>query len=342
MKRRARKSTIRAFTLIELMMVIAVMAILAAATGAALAEAMEQGRVSRTQAQIARIHSMLMLRYESYRTRPIRIQGTFGTPQDARQTAALRLSAIRQIMRFEMPERPLDIGTLNASGGVDPPLLAAPLTTVPALSSVYRRALTKNYATRTSRPNNNHFFVDLRNFESECLYLILSTIQDGDTNALDFLLPSEIGDTDGDGMLEVLDSWGTPVVFLRWAPGVISPLQTQLEADPFDPLRVDSNRTHPVTGAPMQTFMLVPLVASPGPDRRLGMWTRKRNPGNNELSHNYSDSTQNLFGIANDPYCFPNPTSDLPGEEYYRFGQRFVGAELTESADNIVNHFLSW
>lgn len=51
------------------------------------------------------------------------------------------------------------------------------------------------------------------------LYLIISSKQDGDKNALDYFSDSELGDTDGDGMREILDAWGQPIEFLRWAPG---------------------------------------------------------------------------------------------------------------------------
>ena len=44
-------------------------------------------------------------------------------------------------------------------------------------------------------------------------------MKDGDKNALDFFMPDEIGDMDEDGMKEILDGWGTPIEFLRWAPG---------------------------------------------------------------------------------------------------------------------------
>ncbi len=343
MKRRARKSTSRAFTLIELMLVMGMMAILMAATGLALAQAMEQGRVSRTQAQIARIHGLLMTRYDTYRTRSIRIPSTFGVPQNARTLAIRRLNMLRQVIRFEMPERPNDIGILNA-GVVDPPNPDPnplyQLSAMPSISNSYRRLLTQNYQTRTSR-GGNHFFLDLRNCESECLYLILSTIQDGDTNGLDFLLPSEIGDTDKDGMNEILDGWGTPIVFLRWAPGFVSPLQNHLDPDPFDPLKVDPSRTHPGTGQVIPNYQLVPLIFSSGPDGRLGLWTRKRNPGSTEILHDFSIPAQNQLAISNDPYCFPNPTSDLPGEDNYQFGQRYVGPDGLEVSDNITNHFLS-
>lgn len=56
--------------------------------------------------------------------------------------------------------------------------------------------------------------------DSECLYLVLSTLHDRNVSALDFLLPSEIGDLDKDGMPELLDAFGNPLGFLRWAPGL--------------------------------------------------------------------------------------------------------------------------
>ena len=54
---------------------------------------------------------------------------------------------------------------------------------------------------------------------AECLYLILSTMRDGDKSALDFFQSDEVGDTDGDGMNEILDGWGQPIQFLRWPAG---------------------------------------------------------------------------------------------------------------------------
>jgi hypothetical protein len=51
------------------------------------------------------------------------------------------------------------------------------------------------------------------------LYLILATMKDGDKSALDYFSTDEIGDVDGDGMKEILDGWGQPIAFLRWAPG---------------------------------------------------------------------------------------------------------------------------
>src|SRR5438046_3713851 len=58
-----------------------------------------------------------------------------------------------------------------------------------------------------------------QNQGSECLYLILSTMRDGDKSALDYFDATEIGDTDNDGMKEILDGWGTPIEFIRWPAG---------------------------------------------------------------------------------------------------------------------------
>ena len=63
--------------------------------------------------------------------------------------------------------------------------------------------------------------------------MILANMQDGDTSGLEFLGESEIGDIDGDGMREVLDGWGNPIAFLRWAPGYLSNW-------PVDPSTCDS------------------------------------------------------------------------------------------------------
>ena len=55
--------------------------------------------------------------------------------------------------------------------------------------------------------------------------MILASIRDGDITGLDFFTEGEIGDVDNDGMPEILDPWGVPIYFLRWAPGFRGDLQ---------------------------------------------------------------------------------------------------------------------
>ena len=51
--------------------------------------------------------------------------------------------------------------------------------------------------------------------DAECLYVLLQTIRIDDATGLEYckLRPNEIGDTDGDGWLEVLDGFGDPLFF---------------------------------------------------------------------------------------------------------------------------------
>lgn len=314
MKRRARNSTKRAFTLIELMLVMGMMAILAAAIGMALAQAMEQGRVARTQAQIARIHSLLMSRFDSYRTRTIRLpNGYFAPTATAEFRAKKRLEILREIMRLEMPQCIGDI------------VLIHPTTELPVLNALpnrYYMPPTSAYPSYSNsyfqRVQSHPSFVNGGAIESECLYLILSTIEDGDTNGLDFLLPNEIGDTDGDGVPEILDSWGRPLMFIRWAPGYVNnlalnpiPVSTLLQngtdPDQFDFLKADKRAT----------FALYPLIFSVGPDGGIGLATCANN-------HDASDPFIHLDAPYPTPIGLPMPVG---GDEHWH--------------DNITNHSLS-
>jgi hypothetical protein len=129
-------------------------------------------------------------------------------------------------------------------------------------------------------------------------------MQDQDSSALDFFFPGEIGDTDNDGMPEILDGFGQPIGFLRWAPGfsyrgdpphhaehqsrfsdiqdidpVDSPDATDMGA--ADPNLSDGNDTN-------DPFNLFPLIVSAGRDGEFGMKL-----GNGSFS--YSDHSNDPF-----------------------------------------------
>src|SRR5262245_53093415 len=109
----------RAFTLAELMIVIAIIAILAGLGFAAMNGATNLAREHRTGAQIAKIDQLIGERYEGYRTRavPVKIlnpldpnrQPIFYASQPSRDNALLRLLALRALMRMELPDRRTDI-----------------------------------------------------------------------------------------------------------------------------------------------------------------------------------------------------------------------------------------
>jgi prepilin-type N-terminal cleavage/methylation domain-containing protein len=222
-----------AFTLTELMIVISIMAILAGLGAAAMTGATNLAREHRAGTMITKIDQLIMERYEGYRTRtvPVKIpMNVYWLPTGSvnsgggRIAAMFRLNAIRDLMRMELPDRKSDV--------IDPPCDCDPrpgndsfnnpyayYMPQPALQKAYQRLAIRQ--TQSQPPTLATLATKWteQNQGSECLYLILSTMRDGDKQALDYFDATEIGDTDGDGMNEILDGWGTPIEFVRWPAG---------------------------------------------------------------------------------------------------------------------------
>jgi prepilin-type N-terminal cleavage/methylation domain-containing protein len=260
-----RKSARRdAFTLAEITIVIAVIAILAALALPVFTAAAQQAKVHRTRAIVAKLDMIIGEKWEAYRTRQVPIKVANGTsPVNA---AWLRVRAMRELQRMELPDSISDIVPLNGSPVI---LISANGGSAPSLWRNYNRRALATWTTQ---------------YESaECLYLIVAATRDGDRSALDFFSKSEIGDTDGDGMNEILDAWGQPIYFLRWAPGYRADLppypatpqrrnDSGLAADPttypdpFDPFRVDARWGD--NNFLNDPIALKPLIYSAGPDKK--------------------------------------------------------------------------
>lgn len=199
---------------------IAIIAIIAGMVVTGLASATNQARAARTRSQITKIDTLIMERYESYRTRPVRVTASTNTITAAQN----RVSAIRELMRLEMPDQISDLCTAaeridleSGDGQLDAftsltDANRAVLAIVPSVTCSYKRLANRNGIAQGKAWTTG-------NQGAECLYLILSTMKDGDKSALDYFQPDEIGDTDEDGMKEILDGFGRPIVFMRWAPG---------------------------------------------------------------------------------------------------------------------------
>lgn len=342
----------RAFTLTELLIVIAIIGIITGLGLSAFAGAVELAREQRTRSIIAKIDQLIMERYESYRTRavPIRVPQGIG-PQIA---ARMRLNALRDLMRMELPDRKSDL--VSGPCDYDPRTNSALYTPKPSLYKSYLRQINRGAGSMAnwSKPAQS----------SECLYMILSTIQDGDKSALDFFMSEEIGDTDGDGMKEILDAWGNPISFVRWPAGytVEQPgndwkwgasatnnpldfapndptskdfrltLTTQTRdytqfPDPFDPLKVD-----PRWSQLQKPFALRPLIFSAGRDKQADMFTDE-----NTFAYvsGTADNAPDPYVLISVPYnsatiSVPIGTpADADSDGYSQF------------ADNITNHNLN-
>jgi len=128
----ARSST--GFTLIEVLVVITIIGIVASMGIGALFQAQEVARRSRTKGLIARLHTQISSRWDSYRTRRLPIDfstassvagrpGTYFDPNNFQASATstrgmpsalsgiigLKLAALRDLMRMELPDRYNDL-----------------------------------------------------------------------------------------------------------------------------------------------------------------------------------------------------------------------------------------
>jgi prepilin-type N-terminal cleavage/methylation domain-containing protein len=321
----------QAFTLVELLMVIAIIAILAGMAVAALAGAAEEGRRTRARAQIAKIDQLINDHWNGYRYRQVPIRVPSNT--DPVTAARGRLIALRELMRMELPDRLSDLDDPAPFHAANNPF---PITR-PSLSRAYQRRVA------TATPNASYE-------QAECLYLIIAEMRDGERSALDFFHSSEIGDIDGDGLPEILDPWGTPIMFLRWAPGFskfttndpelagvpIPPIDNAVAtfqvpdgraaeyADPHDPLKRDPRWSN---SASFKPFLLRPLIFSAGPDRVYDIYT-----DNATTTLRYRDTVP-----PSDPYTAIVTTG----------GNVWVGTPADydndglQHGDNITNHGLA-
>jgi len=249
----------RGFTLVEMLVIVVVIGTLAGTMLTGLNYARVSAMEAKTKTTIAKLDQIIARRIESYRTRRVPIN-TIGL--DPEEAAEIRLNAIRDLMRMELPERWNDISDdpVTFDGGPVPR---------PGLASAYRAevdARLENLKQRLQNEGRSDAEGEANRRmamygPAECLYLIV-TMGSGDTRGL--FKRSEIGDADDDNLPEFQDAWGRPIFFLRWAPGFtdLSDIQTDVDAagvnhDPFDPRNLDAS-----------AYRLLPLIYSGGRDKQ--------------------------------------------------------------------------
>jgi prepilin-type N-terminal cleavage/methylation domain-containing protein len=266
------------FTLIELLVVMAIISLLAAALLVALTELQASSKKGRCQQQIKKIDQLIIRRWDEILHKPLPIQlspsGSVSIPQQILRA------------RLEMPERITDI--------FDAPIYCP----VSATTKAFRR-----------KANSSAGWTE-KNQGAECLYLILSVMQDRDSSALDFFFPGEIGDTDEDGMLEILDGFGQPIGFLRWAPRFSyrgppthNPRHQSRYSDIQDINPVDSPDATDMGAADSRLggnpaddpFNLFPLIVSAGRDGEFGLDLGITTSGTSNRPFRYSQHFNDPF-----------------------------------------------
>jgi prepilin-type N-terminal cleavage/methylation domain-containing protein len=220
-KQRLRHS---AFTLVELLLVIAIIAVLASMAVGVMASAQRDAAESATRSRISMLETLFQAELENYEVRrspvPLDVIGglvnavpdatwadsDFGGAAFLIHAKNMKRMIMADVIRAEMPDGTvpnvprLVFPTTSLRDYLESPPFNLNLDAlVPfAPKSVYRW---------TAREVNSA--AD----NSENLYMILSRIDLDGTPAVDSLGSLAIGDTDGDGLQEIVDAWGEPIVF---------------------------------------------------------------------------------------------------------------------------------
>jgi prepilin-type N-terminal cleavage/methylation domain-containing protein len=321
-KRTAQLPRRPAFTLVELMVVLVIIAILGSVIMFAMFNAQSAAREAKTKNMISKLSALIMRRYESYMTRRVPIREVQG--QNPNITAYYRLHALRELMRLEMPDRWTDV--------MDKPFMP----------DIYRPAVSKTYLRKVTAARVG----DGDGFQgAECLYMIVAFGLE-DPDALSHFSQSDIGDTDNDGLLEFLDGWGRPIGFIRWPAGFESPRQARDETkafDQFNPRRVNDlpqdvpQDRQPPQNAPRR-YALFPLIYSGGADLKADLAN-----GLEDLSQTPPRAIPIHFSWNRpeyvDPYLY---LLEPQTQQRFQIGQPadFDGDGL-DHGDNIHNHNLT-
>ncbi|HBE67288.1 MAG TPA: hypothetical protein DDW52_03975 [Planctomycetaceae bacterium] len=303
------------FTLVELLVAIGIIGVMTGMVLFSLAGARTDVQVSQTRHTIEKINAVILEEWEKYRYRAARIdidqevlrpnRNLGGQPPlSPREGARMRMIVLRDLMRMEMPDRWTDIlypptayeAALNTTNVNVPDIafyagnslanasVGPGARNVPGKLNIFRSQVNlPTFASpyvggvAASPPLSSLSSEVIENQGAELLYMIVANANYSGGSALETFNPSEIGDTDEDGLPEFLDAWGNPIRWIRWPSGFASPLNLPYNpnlntgnADAMDPLRADwrwsSNRWQTAAGTPAKPWLLVPLVVSAGPD----------------------------------------------------------------------------
>ncbi|MEM9941311.1 MAG: prepilin-type N-terminal cleavage/methylation domain-containing protein [Planctomycetota bacterium] len=228
----------RGFTLMELMLVISIIGVLSGLSLAVMRSATLDAKAAATRSRIRMINEFMKLEAEEYEVRRIPISvrelATYAAANPARtdgsgnpvnlfqQVKNLRRRILQEVINSELPRPILSGGNFvaNPDVGIFPsnisPVGSPSLGFRNWLSQEYPNAvggvtllnrlnsLTSSKINQLSALNGNPNY----NLPSELLYVILAQLDVEGQQALDLLGNRAVGDTDLDGIPEVVDAYG--------------------------------------------------------------------------------------------------------------------------------------
>jgi type II secretory pathway pseudopilin PulG len=260
-------------TLIELMVAILIVIMLASMVLFALQRAQVSARQARTQALVARLHSIIGRQWATYQTRRVPVDASSLAPALA---AELSTKAKRVLIRMELPDRWSEVAAGNSGASVTVNAVNYQISPTAAARSYYR------YYTSVSAGITGDDLPSTDYQNAECLYMIVTVGLPLEREMLGTFSEAEVGDVDGDGAKEFLDAWGKPIGFLRWPVGFVDFPAQDSTSYPFGHLsdlqpprdspscRPDATENHdPLDPRQMDTyaFTVFPLIYSAGPDK---------------------------------------------------------------------------
>ena len=306
------------FTLIELLVVISIIGFMSGMFLVAYQGASQESNIQKTRSTIQKISEVLNARMDEYINYPIALRNaTAALPPNmvswdgTRETVSVlrergRLLVLRDLIRMEMPDHPDDLkyttfwSSLSGLPNNLPRPVPTGLGTTPAFAnpgfqiSAPLTSRTRALIARLSKvgPVEPILRWDELNANAELLFLIVEGSDLNGTSAIELFGKSEIGDTDGDGLKEFIDAFGTPIRWIRWPAGF--PGASRFYPDMLDPSLIDPGppRRLLINSEPLDRLGtdpgwattlrkpgtgLSPLVISAGTDRQFGIRFREIN-----------------------------------------------------------------
>jgi prepilin-type N-terminal cleavage/methylation domain-containing protein len=223
----------RAFTLVELLVVIVILSILGSLSLAGLNVGRQRAKKDRTASTIRKLSDIVEEMYDDYATRSC---------DDAKLT---------ELMAYEMPDQWADVRAESEWTTLD---------------SAFKTAATRRFS-RLVPDSARRTQLGEKLTNAECLWLCVAR-SGFQPDALEQFRPDELTDLDNDGAKEFADGWGKPIFFLRWAPGYKEPLSA-LQTDAI--IEQAKNSRPGTAGSGPKSWrtvvgLLTPLVYSAGPD----------------------------------------------------------------------------
>jgi prepilin-type N-terminal cleavage/methylation domain-containing protein len=252
-------------TLVELMVSLAVLAILSGLFLTGLATARASARASKTTSTIRKISEIILPYYELYETRRPQLPPSISTMPRS-EAAELKRIALRRLMTLELPERPRDVTDAFQPGFAFNPTTRTVTNLQVQPLAVQRQSPNTGSVSLSEMPPVARRYLSIMApllqatgpgaiTSADMLHMIVMRGPAADPDVLMHFRSDEIADTNGNGMLEFVDGWQRPIYFKRWPVGFKSPAQ------PIDgrPEGIDEDVS-------LGGHRLVPLIFSAGPD----------------------------------------------------------------------------